>query len=287
MSAYTKKTCLALLTGFLLWVGLSPQVARFLYEAALMPRLRCSDPISSGLGEELVQPISFVSEKLHKLEGRLYVYPDAQKLMVYFGGRRSNFHKNSFRAEALLKTGLSVLIFEYRGFGEAPGRATSKSILEDGLAAYDAVVSLGYAPENIVLYGESLGVAVASYVCSKRQSSAVILQSGFGSLDVQIRDMIPPLRIYPRFMFPRQNLSAVASIAGKHPPLLILHGDHDPVVRKKHAFWLASAAGPDTTLVILHGATHGEVYERQDWFDAVDSFLASLPVQFADSPGKE
>lgn len=274
MSAKFRNACLALLIGFLFWLGLSPQVARKIYESVLMPRLRCDDPISIGSEECCVRSFTFESGKNHVLQGRYYVHPNSQKLVVYYGGRRSNFARNSERALALLKIGVSVVIFEYQGFGETPGRATSTSIVQDGLAAYDAAIALGYSPQNIVLYGESLGVAVASYVGSQRQASAMILQSGFGSLEVQIKDMIPLLRIYPSFMFPEQKLSSVKNISEGHPPLLILHGDRDPIVRDKHAKWLASVAGTDSKLVILHGATHGEIYQRQDWFHAVSKFLA-------------
>lgn len=278
MPAKIKTATLALLIGFFVWLGLSPTVARVVYESILMPRLRCADPIAIGSGECCVRGFTFESGRNHLLQGRYYVHPTSQKLVVYFGGRRSNLAKNSLRAVALLKAGVSVVIFEYRGFGEAPGRATTNSIIEDGLAAYDAAKALGYPPDNIILYGESLGVGVASYVGAKKPSAAMILQSGFGSLEVQIKDMLPPLRIYPSFMFPKQRLSAAKNLADSHPPLLILHGDRDPVVRSKHAQWLASVAGAQTELVILHGADHGEVYERRDWFAAVSRFLRSSPA---------
>ncbi len=276
MSAKIKTTFLALLIGFLFWLGLSPQVAHKIYEMVLMPRLRSDDPISISAAECCVRPFTFQSSKGRVLQGRHYVHPTSKKLVVYYGGRRSNFARNSQRAIALLKIGVSGVIFEYQGFGETPGRASSNSIVQDGLAAYDAAIALGFSPENIVLYGESLGVAVASYVGSQRKAAAMILQSGFGSLEVQIKDMVPLLRIYPSFMFSDQKLSSVKNISTGHPPLLILHGDRDPIVRDKHAKWLASVAGSDTTLVILNGATHGEIYERQDWFNAVGEFLAAL-----------
>lgn len=275
MPAQLKIACRMALISFFVWLGLSPQVSRFFYETALMPRLRSEDPVYDGLDIGAMQTLSFPS-MLKRLEGRFYNRPHSQKLVVFFGGRRSNFHTSSLRAEALLKLGVSVFIFEYRGFGDAPGKASSKSILQDGLAAYDAARGLGFSPENIILYGESLGVAIASYVSSKRPSCALILQSGFANLETQIKDLIPVTRMYPGFMFPERNLSAAKYVFGSHPPLLILHGDRDPVVREKHAHKLAEAAGDNTTLVILRGADHGEVYERHDWTDAVAAFLARL-----------
>jgi alpha-beta hydrolase superfamily lysophospholipase len=270
---------MAILTGILLWLGLSPWAARLIYTHFLMPRCRSESPRNLQPVEIMFRPVKFASGGVYTLCGHVYTSANSQKLVVYYGGRRSNQVKNLIRANALLKTGVSVFTFDYRGFGDAEGRASVSSLLEDGLAAYDAVISMGYRAEQIVLYGESLGAAVAAHVSSKRSSCGLVLQSGFSSLEVQIKDMIPLLRIYPRFMFPDLHLSTVDSIRPNHPPLLILHGDNDSVVDKKHSEWLAKAAGPDTRLVVLPGATHKDVHSRKDWFQAVSDFFVSLGVE--------
>lgn len=277
MSAHLRATCAAVLTAALLWLGLSPRVAHYIYTSILMPRCRSTNlDTSTGTADVLVQPVSFASTGVSTLYGHLCTRRDSHKLVVYFGGRRSNHAKNMIRAKALLQAGVSVFIFDYRGFGEAKGRATVGSLLEDGLAAYDAVIALGYSADQIVLYGESLGASVAAYVSSKRKACGLILQSGFSSLEVQIKDMIPPLRVYPGCMFPKLQLSTADSIREKHPPLLILHGDHDRVVDKKHADKLFEVSGPGTRLVVLPGATHLGVQARDDWYLAVREFFSSL-----------
>lgn len=278
MSARKRAAGAAILTGVLLWLGLSPWAARFLYVHFLMPRCRSERKENLQPVENTVRPIEFLSGGVHTLGGHVHTGAHDQKLFIYYGGRQSNQVKNLIRVNALLKTGYSVFTFEYRGFGDAEGRATVDSLLEDGLAAYDAVIRLGYSAEQIVLYGESLGAAVAAYVSARRSTGGLILQSGFSSLEIQIKDMIPLLRIYPRFMFPKLHLSTVDYIRSSHQPLLILHGDNDSVVDKKHSEWLAKAAGPNTRLVLLPGATHRDVHSRYDWFRAVFDFL-SLDVE--------
>lgn len=279
MSARIRTACTAILTGVLLWLGLSPWAARFVYMHFLMPRCRNARTDNLQPVESMIRPVRFLSGGVHTLCGHVYTSADSQKLVVFYGGRRSNQVKNLIRANALLQAGASVFTFDYRGFGDTEGRATVSSLLEDGLAAYDAVISLGYSADQIVLYGESLGAAVAAYVSSRRSSCGLILQSGFSSLEVQIKDMIPLLRVYPRFMFPELRLSTVESIRTSHPPLLILHGDNDRVVDMKHSELLARAAGPGTRLVVLPGATHNNVQSHKDWFRAVCDFLASLEVE--------
>ncbi len=277
MSAHSRATGAAILSAALLWLGLSPRVAHYIYTSILMPRCRSANlDTRTGTENVLVQPVSFMSAGVYTLHGHLCTRSDSHKLVVYFGGRRSNHAKNMIRANALLQTGVSVFIFDYRGFGEAKGRATVSSLLEDGLAAYDAAIALGYSADQIVLYGESLGASVAAYVSSKRKACGLILQSGFSSLEVQIKDMIPPLRVYPRCMFPKLRLSTAENIKENHPPLLILHGDNDSVVDKKHADKLFEVGGAGTRLVVLPGATHVGVQARDDWYLAVKEFFFSL-----------
>lgn len=275
MSAHARATLAAILSATCLWLGLSPRVAHFIYTAVLMPRCR-SD--SAGFSHEDVQvaPISFKSGDMFELQGHLYTGNAGGRIIVYFGGRRSNHAKNMTRAKALLETGASVFIFDYRGFGETHGRANLSTLLEDGIAAYDVVASFGYDGDRIILYGESLGAAVAAYVSSKRSSAGLILQSGFCSLEMQIKEMLPPLRIYPSFMFPKLRLSTSESIRQGHPPLLILHGDKDRVVNKRHAEQLFADGGPQTRLVLLPGAKHQGLQFREDWFCAVNDFISSL-----------
>ncbi len=275
MSAHKRAAFAAILSATLLWLGLSPRVAYFIYTSILMPRCK-SDSAVSDSKDMLVTPITFESGAVFRLSGHLCSGSDSQNLIVYFGGRRSNHEKNMIRANALARTGSSVFIFEYRGFGDTNGRATLATLLEDGLAAYDAVIALGYSEDRIILYGESLGAAVAAYVSSKRSSIGVILQSGFSSLEVQIKDMIPPLRIYPGWMFPKLHLSTADSIRESHPPLLILHGDCDNVVNKRHAEQLFMDGGPGTKLVVLPGATHKGLQSRDDWLSEVREFISSL-----------
>jgi uncharacterized protein len=266
-------TFVALVAGVLLWLGLSPRIATRLYEAVLMPRVRCER--IGMVKSTAVSSVQFQSNGT-ELEGVLYRQPGAEKIVLFCGGRRSNLTKLAIPAEELLKTGVSVFVFEYRGFGNAVGRATLLSLLQDGLCAYDALLSLGYSAENIVIYGESLGAAVAANVSERRAASGLVLQSGFSSLERQVKDMFPILGMYPAAMYPQTRLASDQSLKRGHPPLLIIHGDRDEIINLAHAHRLAAAAGNNTTLAILAGAGHLVLQTREDWFQAVSTFLGSL-----------
>jgi hypothetical protein len=273
MINYRKRFVASLVAGIVLWLGLSPRTATPLYEAVIMPRVRSQEMNKKNSAE--VSRVQFFSHG-RELEGMLYKHPDSRKIVLYCGGRRSNLAKLAMPARALLKMGVSVFVFEPAGFGNADGRASLHTLVEDGLSAYDAAMSLAYAPENIVLYGESLGAAVAAYISQRRDASGLILQSGFCSLESQINDMFPILRIYPTAMYPQPRLATAESLRRGHPPLLIVHGNADDVIEVAHAHRLAASARSNTTLAILAGAGHFALYSRDDWFEAVSSFLGSL-----------
>jgi uncharacterized protein len=261
-------TVAVLLAGVLLWLGLSPRVASRLYEAVLMPRARPEGNFGVG------SAVTLKSQGI-ELEGLMFINPDASKIVLYCGGRSSNLMKLSIPALALYNAGVSVVIVEPRGFGNTAGRATMKTLVEDYLYAYDSLLKLGYAADNIVIYGESLGGAIAVYVSARRPASGLILQSTFSSLDREISDLIPLLR-YPAALYPQPRLEADESLKRGHPPLLIIHGDNDTVINVNHALRLAAAAGENTTLAILPRAGHFLVHGRDDWFQAVTTFLGSL-----------
>jgi hypothetical protein len=102
-------TIAVLLAGVLLWLGLSPRIATRFYEAALMPRIR-SERIGLVQSAE-VSSVPFKSNGT-ELEGALYRQPGAEKVVLFCGGRRSNLTKLAIPAKELLKTGVSVFVFE-------------------------------------------------------------------------------------------------------------------------------------------------------------------------------
>lgn len=235
-----------------------------------MPRVRPDAPVVAG------EQIIFSGERGALLRGMIYRHPASEKIILFFAGRSSNLAKVAAPAMEMLRLGVSVFVFEYRGFGETPGRPTLKTLMDDGLAAYGEVIALGYEPKDIVLYGESLGSSVATYVAARKPASGLVLQSGFSSLERLAKDLSPFFRLYPSSMFAHLRLASDALLKQSHPPLLVIHGDKDDVIHMNHSLRLAAAAGESTTLVILRGAGHFLVHRRADWHEAMRSFLASL-----------
>jgi alpha-beta hydrolase superfamily lysophospholipase len=268
----------ALPIAVILWLGLSPRWAGRAYEEFLLPRVRPDVRLLAERVDAVVEPVPFNScAAHHRLQGMFYRHATSSKVIIFFAGRSSNLAKVVVPAREMLRCGASVFVFEYRGFGSSPGKPSTKSVLEDGLAAYAAVLNLGYKPEDIILYGESLGTAVAAHVADRMVASGLIMQSGFSSLERAVKDLAPIFRLWPSALFsPQMRMASEALLRKGHPPLLLIHGDNDDVVGHEHSIRLARAAGENTTLTILKGAGHFHVHERDDWREAVTNFVASL-----------
>ena len=134
------------------------------------------------------------------------------------------------RADRLLRfaeAGYGVLFLEYRGYGGNPGRPSEAGLYADAAAALAFLDAAGVPPERVVLYGESLGCAVAGRLAAQCRPAALVLECPFTSLVEIGRRRFPliPVRLLLRDRF---DLEAI--IGKVRAPVLILHGECDGIV---------------------------------------------------------
>lgn len=164
-------------------------------------------------------------------------------LILYCIGRCSKVSNCLEEIKIFLESGYSVLITEYRGFGESPGNPSIDTICQDGLAAFDyAVEELKYSCENIVVFGESLGGGVAGYIIRHRRPGALLLKNTFTSLKEIGSETVPLCRIYPRAMYPDNHLNTLEAIRQWDGPLLVVHAVNDETIAFHHGVRLFETA---------------------------------------------
>lgn len=93
----------------------------------------------------------------HGMTGWLYQIPDSKYIVLFSHGNAGNISHRIHKVSKLLRCGQSVLIWDYPGFGNSKGHASLKTIGDEAVSVYDALISMGYKPNQVVLYGESLG----------------------------------------------------------------------------------------------------------------------------------
>ena len=215
--------------------------------------------------------------------------PKVDKVAIVSHGNAGNLGHRIGLASYLLLACSSVLLYDYRAFGESEGQAKLGNIIEDGLSAYDYTANtLGYKPENIILYGESIGCGVTTSIMNERKASAVILQSPFVSLMKTARDKLFFLCTVPDLVTGKEQLDNLAAVKKAHPPLLIMHGDKDFTLPGKYSDELFAAASEPKQLFIVKGAGHNDVYSdpKNGVLGALKNFIQGLPKQPSQTESK-
>lgn len=200
---------------------------------------------------------------------------DTHPWVLFLHGNSSTIaHRlNIVHYEHLRALGLNVFAPEYRGFGGLDGVPTEGSLDVDARAAYDYVRGrLGVPSERIIIYGWSLGSAVAVNLASHVEESALILEGAPASLVAvgQRRYPFMPIRLVMRNPF-----ESITKIRDVDSPVLFLHSPEDEIIPFNEGRRLYDAAQQPKTFVEVRG---GHVYASErdpQFFPAIREFLST------------
>lgn len=182
--------------------------------------------------------------------------PDTTTI-IFFHGNTGNIRDVDWVGQRLHEQGFNVLLFDYRGYGASEGDAENETgLYADGDAALDFVIKeKGVTPKRIVLYGQSLGTTVVADVASRRDVGAVIIESGLSSASSLAGHALPWLPHRLHFLG-KNRFESAQKLAKVKAPVLIAHGDPDPVIPASEARLLFEAANEPKRLLIFPGAGH-------------------------------
>ena len=198
------------------------------------------------------------------------------KTLLWTQGNAGNITYRMQNMRFLLDYGIDVFIFDYRGYGKSEGSPTEVGIYADGRAAYDYLVKrLGIAPRDIVLFGRSLGSAVAVDLALQREIAGVILESPLTNAKDMARRMVPVLPVH---LLIASRLDSLAKIPNVDVPLLIVHGDRDTLIPIEQGRRLYAAAGEPKQFHTIEGAGHNDTYivGGETYFALLRQFVAGL-----------
>ena len=190
--------------------------------------------------------------------------------ILYFKGNAGSLASSGPRLAEFALRGYGILALNYRGAGGMPGRPDQERLIADALALYDKAEVLP------VVWGTSLGAALAVQVASRRQAAAVILETPFASLCETAQHHYP--LIPACLVLPDNRWDSAALIGRITAPLLILHGDADQVVPLTHGQSLYRRAPAPKKMIVYPGGRHNDLRLHGAGADIL-AFLATLTAR--------
>jgi fermentation-respiration switch protein FrsA (DUF1100 family) len=188
---------------------------------------------------------------------------NAKLTVLFFHGNAGNMSHRFEKLAALRSLGVDTFIIDYRGYGLSEGKPDEQGTYRDARAAYDYLVTQRtLAPRSIVVYGESLGSAVAADLATKVDVGGLILEEAFTSVGDVGQRMFPFLPV--RWLV-RNKYDTLGKMPRVKVPLLIFHSREDEIFNIRHAQRLLAAASDPKHLVELRGHHN-------------DAFLVSAPI---------
>lgn len=216
--------------------------------------------------------------------------------ILYLHGVRWNLTGQLFRIQQLHNQGYAVLAIDYRGFGKSRGNLPSEAtVYEDARVAWERLTQLQPNPSKRLIYGHSLGGAVAVELAAQLAQQAqqhhrpvpargLILESTFTSLG-DVATAVSNTSLPVRWLL-SQKFDSLDKIADIGMPLLLVHGLNDRFVPPRFSKQLFEAAQQPKALLLVPGATHNNSMSLggQRYRQAIDALLRSKPSQVAAAP---
>ena len=210
-------------------------------------------PEDFGLKSEA---LSLVSSGGVRLEG-WWIHGAGKTALLFFHGNAGNISHRLERVKILVESlGLDVFLVDYRGYGKSSGKPGEEGLYADGEAIFRATEERGFPPDRIVLFGESLGCAVAIETALRHPCRAVILETPFLSIAAMAKAIYPFL---PPFLI-RTRFDNEAKIARVTAPKLFVAAERDAIVPPRHARRLFDLATPPKESYVIRGAGHNDTY---------------------------
>ncbi len=190
-------------------------------------------------------------------------------LLIYFGG---NAEEVSWMIEEKDNLpGWSILLINYRGYGLSEGSPGEEALLGDALLIYDTFSNReDILRDEIAVMGRSLGSAAAVYVSARRNLSATVLISSFGSIEDVARDNFPFIPV-GHMLKHRFNVEPHAANADN--PMLTMVASADRIIPMRHSNKLFQAWNGRKEFVVIQNAGHNDISATSLYWETIRDFL--------------
>ena len=266
------KFLLVLASGYVLLVAVIYLMqGRMLYLPDQPGRELAATPADAGMTYEDVSIETADGVKLHGW----FVLGPSSRVLLFFHGNAGNISHRLESIRQFHELGLSVLIIDYRGYGQSKGRAGENGLYLDAEAAWRYLTrTRGIDPGAVVIFGRSLGASVAAWLAVRHEPLALIVESSFTSVPDVAREIYPWL---PVRWLSRLRHATVDYVRNVRCPVLVIHSRDDEIIPFHHGEAIFAAAPEPRSFLELRGS-HNEAYvqDANNYIGGLDEVLGQV-----------
>ena len=219
-------------------------------------------------------PVTFNTKDGCRLDGWYIPADDARGTILFCHGNAGNISHRIDSIRIFHDLGMNVFIYDYRGYGKSTGKTTEKGTYCDAEAAWHYVTDVeGIAGDTVVIFGRSLGGAVAAYLAAETSPCALIIESSFTS----IPDLGAELyRFFPVRMLSWFHYPTIRFIDKVSCPVLVAHSKDDDIIPYRHGQELYGAAREPKWFLTMQGSHNDGFYVSGEAYrGGLDTFLTN------------
>lgn len=222
------------------------------------------------------EDLTLTTEDGVRIHGWYVPFDGSRKTLLWFHGNAGNIGNRVDLLSRLHRNlKINILIIDYRGYGKSEGEISEEGTRRDARAAYDYLMGRpDVDPRKVLVFGRSLGAAVAVDLATEIEFGGLILEAPFASVKAMAKESFPwfPSRL---LKIQYDNLSKIRKV---HLPLLILHGDRDAVVPYRQGQSVFEAANEPKRFYTITNAGHNDSYiiGGQAYYQAMMQFIEEI-----------
>ena len=193
----------------------------------------------------------------------------AKGVVLYFHGNKRNISRYADYAPNFTKHGYEVWMIDYPGYGKSTGVFSEQMLYDWGITFY-TLARARYKPEQIILYGKSLGTGIAAYVATRHDSKRIILETPYYSLPSLLGEYAP---VYPVGKMVQYKIPTWKYLQNIIAPVTIFHGTDDGVIRFRNCKRLKPYLKKEDEFITLEGGSHNDLSSFSLYQHKLDSLL--------------
>jgi len=220
----------------------------------------------------ITENIAFITSDGLQLNGWFIANDNSNKVLLFSHGNAGNISDRIDILNILSKLDLNIMIYDYRGYGNNPGIPTEEGTYQDARAAWEYLINKGFQSDQIIIYGRSLGGAVAAKIAAEVNPAGLIIDSSFISLTKLATDLYAWLPV--RYLL-KHKYQTIKHLKTVKSPVMIIHGKNDQMIPIEHSQVLFENTASNQKIFLKLQGGHNDSYivDREKYLEGLNEFI--------------